>query len=206
MINIVQDEQGTYRWAYELNLWRNPIIAFTVLKVILGIIVGLGLFMLILQIPDLVLGYSTADDLLFIPQFMGVMALLMTALTIIGYGIYAAMNGGTYCAMFEMDEMGITHRTFPKHVKQTEVIGLLNVLAGVATKSPTQVGIGLNSARESLTSNFYHVRSIRGSRRMRVIKVNEPLAKNQVYVEPQDYDFVFSYIRDHCPNAKVVKG
>jgi hypothetical protein len=36
-----------------------------------------------------------------------------------------------------------------------------------------------------------------------VIKVNEPLAKNQVYVEKSDYDFVYGFIRARCPHAKL---
>ena len=56
---------------------------------------------------------------------------------------------------------------------------------------------------DSTSSDFANVRSVKGSRALRVIKVNEPLAKNQVYVEPADYDFVFGFIRDHCPNAHV---
>lgn len=50
------------------------------------------------------------------------------------------------------------------------------------------------------------MRSIKGSRALQVIKVNEPLMKNQVYVEPSDYDFAFGYIVSHCPNATKVKG
>ena len=207
MSNIVKDEAGVYRWVYEFNLWTNPTIVLTVVKVFVCAIVGLGIFMLILRIPDFVNGYADASDVAFVFQLMGIMALIFLVLTATGYAIYAIMMGGKYCALFEMDEEGIEHRQFPKQVEKAQAIGMLNVLAGLATGKPGQVGMGmLTASRESSSSTFAAVRSIKGSRRLNVIKVNEPLMKNQVYVEPEDYDFVFGYIRDHCPNAKKVRG
>lgn len=35
-----------------------------------------------------------------------------------------------------------------------------------------------------------------------LIKVNQLLDRNQVYVPDEDYDFVLSFLRDHCPGAK----
>ena len=207
MSNIVKDELGIYRWVYEFNLWTNPTIVLTVLKVIAYSIIGLGIFMLIMLIPDFVNGYADASNVAFVFRLMGIMALIFLGLTAIGYAIYAIMMGGKYCALFEMDEEGIEHRQLPKQVEKAQAIGALNVLAGLATGKPGQVGMGmLTASRESSSSSFEVVRSIKGSRRLNVIKVNEPLMKNQVYVEPEDYDFVFGYIRDHCPNAKKVKG
>ena len=54
-----------------------------------------------------------------------------------------------------------------------------------------------------LSSNFAAIRSIHGIRRRGVIKLNEPFAKNQVYVAPQDRDFVYGYICTRCPQAKI---
>lgn len=77
------------------------------------------------------------------------------------------------------------------------------VLAGIASGNPTQAGIGLTSARSVLSSNFAAIRSIHGIRRRGVIKLNEPFAKNQVYVAPQDRDFVEGCICTRCPQAKI---
>lgn len=198
---------GSYRWVYEFNLWTNPTILFTVLKIFLGIIVVMGVIMLGLLVPDLVRGYADVDDVLDTVQFVVGMALIFIALTAIGYAVYAIMQGGKYCAVFTMDELGVEHRQMPKEYEKAQLVGALNVLAGLATGKPSQVGMGLTTAsRNAMTSNFEFVKSIKGSRMLRVVKVNEPLAKNQVYVEPGDYDFVFGYIRDHCPNATSVKG
>jgi hypothetical protein len=37
---------------------------------------------------------------------------------------------------------------------------------------------------------------------LNTIKVNEPLSKNQVYVEKEDFDFVYNYILARCPMVK----
>ena len=198
---------GSYRWVYEFNLWTNPTILFTVLKIFIGIVVGIGAFMVILLVPDLVRGYADANDIAETLRFAGMLALIFVGLAIVGYAVYAIMMGGRYCVVFEMDESGIEHRQLPKQVEKAQVIDALNVLAGLATGKPGQVGVGILSAsRDASTSTFESMKSIKGSRLLRVIKVNEPLTKNQVYVEPEDYDFVFSYIRDRCPNAEKVKG
>lgn len=198
---------GSYRWVYEFNLWTNPTILLTVLKVFLIAIVCLGVLMLVLLVPDLVQGYADDGDILGTVQLIAGMALLFLVLTAIGYVVYAAMQGGKYCVVFTMDENGIEHRQMPREYEKAQLVGALNVVAGLATGKPGQVGMGLATAsRNAMTSTFEFVRSIKGSRMLRVVKVNEPLAKNQVYVEPEDYDFVFGYIRAHCPNATKVKG
>ncbi len=202
--SIVVDEDGVYRWVYEFNLFANPTILLTVIKIFLGIIVALIVFGIVVMIPDLVQGYASAEDVAGVFVSGGGIALLFIVLTIVGYVIYALMNGGKYCVVFTMDDEGITHEQLPKEFKKAQVISALNVIAGAASGNLSQTGMGILTATHNTTSsNFASVRSVKGSRMFRVIKVNEPMAKNQVYVEPGDYDFVFGYIRDHCPNAEV---
>lgn len=203
MANIVQDKQGAYRWVYEFNLFTNPTILFTVLKILLGIVGAGVLVLLISMIPDLANGSASADDVWDAVRFGGFFVLLFLVLACVGYVAYALMQGGKYCVVFTMDERGITHEQLPKQYKKAQVVSALNVVAGIATGNPTQVGIGITSGRNALSSDFSAVRSIKGSRALRTIKVNEPLAKNQVYVEAEDYDFVFDFIVSHCPNATV---
>ena len=204
MSNIIQDDKGTYRWAYEFNLWTNPTILVTVLKVFLIAVLVLVVVLFALLVPDLVGGTLYSWQVEGTLKMGGIMLAIMVGLTLVGYVVYAIMMGGKYCAVFTMDEEGIEHRQLPKQYEKAQVVGALNVIAGFATGKPGQVGMGiLTAARDSSNSSFEAVRSIKGSRKLQVIKVNEPLMKNQVYVEPDDYDFVFNYIVSHCPNAKV---
>ena len=49
------------------------------------------------------------------------------------------------------------------------------------------------------TSDFASVRSVQPYKSRNLIKVNELLSKNQVYVNAEYFDFVYDYIRSHCP-------
>ena len=198
---IIKDQEGAYRWVYEFNLWRNPSILITLLKIFGAVMLGLFVFLGVLDVID---GLTSAGDVLARLRFDGILMLIFLGLALVGYAIYAIMMGGRYCVLFAMDEDGIEHRQLPKEFERSQVVAELLVFAGIATGKPTLTGIGmLNAARDTSSSSFAAVKSVRGSRALGVIKVNEPLMKNQVYVEPQDYDFVLGYIREHCPNADV---
>ena len=195
---------GKYRWAYEFTLYRNPTILFVLFK-IFGAIIGIGfLIFLGINLADMVNGYADAEDLLGLVKGAVIFCVFWFALVTVSYYIYAAMQGGKYCVLFEMDDEGITHRQYAKQVEKAQLVGLINVLAGVAGGNPVQAGIGITSSvNTEMASSFQSVKSIKGYKRRGVIKVNEPLAKNQVYADGADYDFVFSYIAERCPNATV---
>lgn len=202
MGNIVKDGRGVYRWVYEFNLFTNPTIFITVLKVLLVSAAIALAFGLAVSLPDL-MSAGGAGDVVGWLGFAGQLALIVVGLALVGYVAYALVQGGKYCVVFTMDEQGITHRQMPKQYRKAQLVGELTELAGRMAGNPTTMGVGRLSARDSLSSDFSVVRSVKGSRLLRVIKVNEPFAKNQVYVEPDDYDFVLGYIRERCPNAKV---
>ena len=76
-------------------------------------------------------------------------------------------------------------------------------LVGIAAKRPSTAGAGvLAASRSKSTSVFANVRRIKPRRAFNVIKVNQLLDRNQVYVPKEDFDFVLDFIRKHCPNAK----
>lgn len=198
---ILQDEDGVYHWVFEYNLWRDPTGFLTVLKAFVG--VGIGI-MAVSVFFSLINGEFDLDEFVGSLRFGGIFLAVLCGLAIIGYVIYAIMQGGKYCVVFTMSEEGIEHRQMPKQYEKAQVIGALNVALGLATGNVSQVGIGLISGDvPSMESSFPNVRSIQGYPRRGVIKVNEPLAKNQVYVEKSDYAFVYGYIRERCPRAKI---
>lgn len=199
--SIVVDEDGVFRWVFEYSLWRNPTILYTILKVIVGVCIAL---FVLFGIMDIVEGYTSSGEILDRLRFDGIILLVMLVLVFIGYAVYAIMNGGKYCVVFTMDEEGIVHKQLPRQFEKAQVIGALNVLVGAAAGNASQMGIGtITATHDATASSFANVKSIQGIRRRGVIKVNEPMAKNQVYVEPGDYDFVYGYIVEHCPDAEV---
>ena len=60
----------------------------------------------------------------------------------------------------------------------------------------------LAKSRTSLSTDFDDVRRLIPRRRMNLIKVNERLFKNRVYVEDADFDFVYNYLCEHCKYAR----
>ena len=188
---------GKYRWAYEMNLLKNPTIFFTVLKVMMISIGIVWLFGLVIGLGDMKLDYF-----LFWTKLSGIMLGVFVVLTIIGVLITAAILG-KYVVLFEMDEMGVTHLQMPRQVKKAEVIGLITALVGAMAKSPTTMGAGLLAASKTKsTSVFANVRRVKARRRLNLIKVNQLLDKNQVYVPDEDFDFVYDFIKSRCTKAK----
>jgi hypothetical protein len=188
---------GKYRWVYEMNMLKNPTIFFTVLKVMMISLGIVWLFGLVIGI-----GNMSLDYFLFWTKLTGIMIGIFFVLTIIGVLVTAAVLG-KYVVLFEMDEKGVTHIQMPRQVKKAEVIGLITALVGAMAKSPTTIGAGvLATAKTKSTSEFVNVRRVKARRRFNLIKVNQLLDKNQVYVADEDFVFVYNFIKSRCINAK----
>ena len=193
--NITYGEDGTYRWAYELNLYKNPTILLLIWKISGGTCVVIWAFMVLLAVFDD--GFSL-EALVFPTQFMLPFTLGFFALCLVGHLLYALIMGGKYCVLFEMDEYGVNHIQMEPQVKKAEAIGLLTTLAGLAAGRPGVVGTGmLAGARSSMYSSFDAVESVEAFPSRNLIKLNEMLFKNQVYAADEDFDFVLGFIRSH---------
>ena len=97
----------------------------------------------------------------------------------------------------------VKHEQMPRQVKKAQVLGALTALVGVAAGKPGVVGTGLLAAsRTSTTSTLANVARLVPCRRHNLIKVNQLLNKNRVYVPDEDFDFVYDFLRKHCPNAR----
>lgn len=193
--NITFDSDGVYRWAYELNLYKNPTIIFLIWKIFGFILLGMWLFMVLLEFIDDSLSLETLVD---ISTSMLLFALGFGLLCLVGYLVYALMMGGKYCVLFEMDERGVNHIQMAPQVKKVEAISILTMLVGAMAGRPGVVGTGmLAGARTSMYTSFADVRSVEPFPGRDLIKVNELLNKNQVYAEKEDYDFVLNFILAH---------
>lgn len=188
---------GKYRWVYALNLYRNPTVFWLVWKILFGITLGIFAFVIV---ADLVRG-DAATAVKNLP-FMLAFTLGMTALIGVSYLLYAAMMGGRYVVLFEMDETGVTHRQIPAQAKKAKALGAATALAGMAAGSPTAVGAGLNAQRTEMASDFAKVRAVKAYPRRHLIKVNGRFSRNQVYIPAEDFAFVRDYIVSRCPNAR----
>lgn len=196
---IIQGPDGVYRWAYDFNMLTNPTILFTVFK---GVSIGFGfmwVFDTVLAVfgDGLELSEFLGTTKVFLILFIGFMILF-----VISYWLYARIAlGGKYCVLFEMDEKGITHTQAPRQFKKAQIMALIN---GLTAANLSALGNAMIvGSRSSMSSDWSKVRSVQCFPRRGVIKVNELLNKNQVYVSEEDFEFVRDYIVSHCVNAKI---
>ena len=192
-------EDGKYRWTYPLDMLKNPTILFVIFKI----------FGILFSIPLLIALISAAvnNDLAkiwdsFLKIWLIVIAVFFVII-LISYLIVVWMNGGKYIVHFTMDEKHIVHEQEPAQFDRARKVGFLAALVGIFAKRPSTAGAGaLAASRSTSISDFAKVRRVKSNRRRHLIKVNQTLERNQVYVSDEDFDFVLDFIRKHCPNAK----
>ena len=197
--NIKKCDDGTYRWAYEFNMLKNPIILLTVLKIFLLVLVGIWIIFGLFRIGDD--GFAGA----FVAQTKELLipAAILFGLSIVGYIILACIYGWKYCVLFEMNETGIRHIQMEKQYKKAQALGWLTAMAGVAAGKPGVMGTGLLAAtKNEQATEFSKVKRLRTFRAFHTIKLDSPLNHNQIYAEPEDYDFVLNYISKRIPKNK----
>jgi len=200
--NITMCTDGKYRWVYELNLYKNSAIIKEVGR---GVLISLVIVLALIFGFEMIDGIGTfAEKLQYVAELAGILLAIMLVITILGYLLYSYMVGGTYCALFEMDEKGICNKAQEKHIKKAELISAITVIAGIASGRPGVVGTGmLASARTSMYTRFDSVKELEILPKQHLIRLNEKLSRNQVYAEDEDFAFVADYIRTRCRKAKV---
>ena len=192
-------EDGKYRWTYPLDMLKNPSILFVLLKI----------FGILLSIPLLIALISAAannDWQKIWDGFIKIWLIVMVVffvIILISYLIVVWMNGGKYVVNFTMDDKRLIHEQVPVQYDRARKVGLLAALVGIFAKRPSAAGAGaLAASRDTSVSVFDNVRRVKPCRGQNLIKVNQRLERNQVYVPDEDFDFVLDFIRKHCPNAK----
>lgn len=199
--NIVKGQDGVYRWYYEFPMMKNPVILITVYKV-LGI--SFGSVYLLVAILTLTDRYSEPGDVLNITGVFLLIMLIFAVIGFIAYVIVAASYGWTYTVLFEMYENRIIHIQTAKQFKKAQAAAWLGVVAGMAAGNIGMVGQGLLvAAKQTTTSDYKKVRTVKIRRNRNTIFLNETLSRNQIYAEDADFDFVQGFILQKCVNAKI---
>ena len=191
---------GKYRWIYEVPMLKNPSIIIDVFKVV-GISLGIvWLFMVLLSVYD---GDFSLESLLDISMvFVGLM-LVFAVIVFLAYVILAWHYGWKYVVLFTMDKSELVHQQMPYQVKKAQVLGALAAMIGGAAGNLGMVGTGvLAASRTTSISTLVRVNRLIPVRRMNLIKVNQKLHKNRIYVPDEDFDFVYDFLCQQCVNAK----
>ena len=192
---------GKYHWLYDLHMLKNPAVLFEVFRVFAISIGIIGVFMfVIISCED---GVSL-DSTVTILKIVGLMAAIFLGLCLIGYPLYAALLGWKYTVHFTMDEKGLVHQQTKRPEDLAQKIGCLTVLVGLLARRPGVAGAGMLAAnRTAMSTEFGAVRKVKAVRWMHLIRVNETLSRNQVYVDDADFEFVYNFICRHCQKAKI---
>ena len=188
---------GKYRWIYRFDMLKNPVILFTIWRV-------LGMAFFIVWAFAVIIGLigNDIDMKSFIDVTRGffLIALFMCALGAVAYLIVAGQYGWRYIVVFEMDEKTLVHRQLKSQFDKAKTMGLLTALIGAATGDLAMAGQGLiNATRDSLSTDFDKVKKVKISKLRHTIFINAPFSHNQVYISEEDFEFVKQFILDHIP-------
>ena len=133
--------------------------------------------------------------------------LIILAVYIVSYLLWALLCRGTYVCAFEMDDAGILHAQGQNKTEKQKLIEQMTVLLGAVSPVIGVLGSGLTAAvNSSWKSNFFAVTSLKAKRRYNAIYLNEPGCKNIIYVDGRDFDFVWNFIKARCDKAKTNEG
>lgn len=200
--HITIDETGKYRWRGTINPSENPTIALLIAKV-MGLIIGIS------TVIFLAIGFQCRLDgpgwLMYIGVVGGVM-LIVAGIAIIATLLYLRALGESYSADYAMDETGIVFCPGPREQEINR-----HVAAGTAAMSafagkPGVAAASIATMNSDAANAFKSVRCVKGIRKHNVIKVSQLFLYNQVYVAPQDYDFVYHFIATRCPKARCYEA
>ena len=190
---------GKYRWYYEFPMLKNPTLLFTIWKVMMISSCAPALVVMLGSLSDGLVDAFVAGFQVFL-----LVSAIFLVLSVIGYLIVAINYGGKYVVLFTMDDEGVVHMQQAKQFKKAEALGWITAMMGASSGNIGRAGQGmLVATKNSTSSTFMNVSSVIGLRRRNTIKVNQLFAKNQVYVDPRDYDFVWDYITERCTKAKI---
>ncbi len=197
---VTRSQDDKYRWAYEVPMMKNLTIFWTVIKVLF---ISMLIVMLIPVIADLIERVPLIVIIRNLRVF-GYVFLVLIAIAVFSYWLVSWIFGGSYKAIYEMDEEGITVTQTKEQSDKAKAIGALTAIAGLAARSHGAVSAGVNSMNAgSFSSRFSKVRSVKTDRKNNVIKINAPFNYNQIYVCDEDFDLVAGFVAEHCPEATV---
>ena len=197
---VQQCGDGKYRWIYKMSTLKNPSMMIR-----MGRILGVTLLVIyiIAQLASLI-GEGEKPFLQTV-EMLTPAILIILAVYIVSYLLWALLCGGTYVCAFEMDDAGILHAQGKNKTEKQKLIEQMTVLLGAVSPTISILGGGLMaSVNSSWKSSFYAVTSLKAKRRYNAIYLNEPGCKNIIYVDGRDFDFVWNFIKARCDKAKII--
>ena len=186
-----------YQWACEVSLLTNMTTLLHLQKLMLWWGLGVGTIIAVLRI--LFMAHDTvAGALLTIPiAIMG-----FWALGLLGYVIYCFIRGGRFTAHYTLDKTNLHEDYVPRKVKKLPDPQSLSGFIEVVTSPGPGFGYAWATGESSTTMPLKRIRSIKARRWLGHIKVSLGWEHLYVFVSPADFDTIFTYLCEHCPQAK----
>ena len=199
---LYRDDQGVYRWVYYLDMYKNFSILRTLLKA-LGIGVGLvGAIIWAYMIRSGFRTFSLTSSILFTV----IMAAVILAIAVGSYFLVAFIYGGTYVAMFAMDDRKISMYQPADQADKNRMIGLASAAAGAATGNWGLTAAGVNTGGSLVAETEYDdIRSLKIIPALGEIRVHSFLTWYTVYVNPEDMALIAEYLRSRCGKARITE-
>lgn len=192
-VNLFDD--GVYRWYYDMDMYQNKSMLYSLEKVNLFTFLGVSVGGAILI--ELVEGNSAfARGILLIGLGLGA---LMALLYVIGFYIAAGIKHGNYRIHFAMRDDGIELVWSDRLKEGFETGRKALAMAGSAIGSRTVRGRWRPTLDEVSNMAFSQVVGYKSYPKWNMIDISMLGGKFQVYVGSKDFDFVEEYILDRVP-------
>lgn len=195
---ITLDESGNYRWTYKLDMIKVPVLRNMIMKIIFFSCLGVGAF---IGLINLIQG-EDLDVILTGGGILAIVGLVILAITFVVYYIVISIHGRYYTVDLLMNERGVEHIQSPEEDAQSDKMKKLVFALELLNPDPATIGLAM-AGKEHMTSEYKDVKKVVAAHRYGLIKVHNTLQQNHIYAYPEQYEFVWNYITQHCPNAKI---
>ena len=193
---IYQDREGSYKWIYNIDLDRNPVILMTVLLVIHVLYAFLLIFWIFLSVR---FGFDLEMYAILFGTYIAVLIISLLSVKYVNW-----RYKGRYLMVYHMTEEFIRVAQIRDQGDMTRQLSFLRGLLGILANEPGTVisGMALSTMTDA-SSRYKSVYRINGERKNDVIHLTSLFLFNMVFVTPEYYEFVWKYIVSRCPKAKI---
>lgn len=190
---------GKYRWAYNFNLYTNLMYLRRLWRVALRVVVCVWLFVMTVLIASY--GFVLNGVLSVSGSILFATAIALACISLVYY-IWAAIGGGRYCILFELDDRGIYNIHLPRQYTQTQIQSYIEqFIAGDSDGS--QITYAAELSKKTICSDFRAISGINANEKRRIIKLYGPFAKNKIFTKGADFELVLGTISGNSsPQAK----
>ena len=141
------NNEGKYVWSFDMDMYKNTSILKFVLKIVLGILAFLFLFLAFLAIKD-----QDWETFVWAGKILAICSLVIIAICYVSYWFVTKYFKGTYSWCYEMDEEGIRYWQPPEQAEKTRNIAKTSAAVGAMTGN---LGLAAAGTANAITDENY---------------------------------------------------